>query len=184
MCAKVFSFLSFRLFLTPFSLQFYCSHVYDEMVCNVRQSLPPHSLFFFFLCLALIFCCNASNLAMCCQGVMRVLQYVAVYCSVLQCAASCFSMQRAAVCCSVLQCLQCVAACCSVLQRVAVCCSVLQCIAACCCILLWCVAVCCSVLQCAAVCCSVLQCVAVCCSVLQCVAVCCSVCHTRRESFV
>jgi len=46
----------------------------------------------------------------------RVLQRVAVYCSVLQCVA---------VCCSVLQC---VAVCCFVLQCVAVCCSVLQCV--------------------------------------------------------
>ena len=64
-------------------------------------------------------------------------------------------LQCVAVCCSVLQCvavlLQCVAVCYSVLQCVAVRCSVLQC-----------VAVCYSVLQCVAVCCSVLQCVAVC----------------------
>ena len=47
----------------------------------------------------------------------RVLQCVAVCCSVLQCVA---------VSCSVLRC---VAVCCSVLQCVAVCCSVLQCVA-------------------------------------------------------
>jgi len=83
-----------------------------------------------------------------------------------------------AVCCSVLQC---AAAWCSVLQCVAVCCSVLQCVVMCCrCVagasiekaerecMLQCAAVCCSVLQCVAVCCSVLQCVAMCCSVLQC----------------
>ena len=95
-------------------------------------------------------------------------------------------LQRVAVCCSVLQC---VAVCCSVFKgdyilRVRLHCvkhfeRLLQC-----------VAVCCSVLQCVAVCCSVLQCVlvsgttrrktfrmpvAMCCSVLQCVAVCCSV---------
>ena len=75
----------------------------------------------------------------------RVLQCVAVCCSVLQCVA---------VCCSALQC---VAVCC-VLRCVEVCCSVLQCVAVCCSVL--------SVLQCVAVCCSVLQCVAVCCSVL------------------
>ena len=46
----------------------------------------------------------------------RVLQCVAVCCSVLQCVA---------VCCSVLQ----VAVYCSVLQPFAVCCSVLQCVA-------------------------------------------------------
>jgi len=94
--------------------------------------------------------------AVCCS-VFRVLQYVAVYCSVLQCVAVCCSaLQWVAVGCSVLQC---VAVCCSdwndninqaVMQSVArlaaigrqpVCCSVLQC-----------VAVCCSVLQCGAVC--------------------------------
>jgi len=76
-------------------------------------------------------------------------------------------LQCVAVCCSVLQC---VAVCCSVLQCVSVLPvklvdeahldKMLQC-----------VAVCCSVLQCVAVCCSVVQCVAVCCSVLQCVSV-------------
>ena len=71
-------------------------------------------------------------------------------------------MQYVAVCCSVLQC---AAVCCSVLQCVAVCCSVLQCVAECCSVL-QCVAVCCSVLQCVALCCTVLQCIAVHCSVL------------------
>ena len=55
------------------------------------------------------------------KGLHRVLQCVAVCCSVLQCVA---------VCCSVLQC---VAVCRSVSQCVAVCCSVLQCVAVCCC---------------------------------------------------
>ena len=107
----------------------------------------------------------------------RMLQCVAVCCSVLQCDTVCW-------CCSVLQC---VAICCNVflgirigsssmlhgkrnrnkrthgqtggrssapvMQRVAECRSVLQC-----------VAVRCSAWQCVAVCCSVLQCVAVCCS--------------------
>jgi len=138
--------------------------------------------------------CNAYHVI---RFVERVMQCVAVCCSVLQCVA---------VCCIVLQC---VAMCCNVLQCVAVCCSVLQCascnqtssnladqhahpwvgVAMCCrvlqCFTVWstsrfysmlqCVAVCCSVLQCVAVYCSVLQYVAMCCSVLQCVAVCCSV---------
>jgi len=60
---------------------------------------------------------------------MRVLQCVAVCCSVLQCVAVCCSaLQCVAVCCSVPQC---VAVCYSVLQRVAVCCSVLPCVAVC-----------------------------------------------------
>ena len=109
-------------------------------------------------------------------------------------------LQCVAMCCSVLQCackgetecidkvLQCVTVCCNVMQCVAVCCSVLQC-----------VAVCCSVLQCVAewisshraprpslfqnpVCCSVLQCVAVCCSELQCVAARCTVMYGNRPS--
>ena len=58
------------------------------------------------------------------KGLHRVLQCVAVCCSVLQCVA---------VCCSVLQC---VAVCCSVSQCVAVCRSVLQCAAVCCSVLL------------------------------------------------
>ena len=65
-----------------------------------------------------------------------MLQYVAVFCSVLQC----------------------VAVCCSVLQRVAACFSVSQCVAVCC-IVLHCVALCCAVLQCVVVCRSVSQCV-------------------------
>jgi len=100
-----------------------------------------------------------------------VVQWIAVWCSVVQCVAVWYSM------------LQCDAGCCSVLQYVAVCCSVLQCDAVCCnvlqyiavyCSVYQCVAVCCSVQQCAAVCSSV-QDVAVCCSVYQCVAVCCNV---------
>jgi len=61
---------------------------------------------------------------------VRVLQRVAVCCSVLQ---------RVAVCCSVLQCaavcfsvLPCVAVCCRVLPCVAVCYRVLPCVAVCC----------------------------------------------------
>jgi len=123
--------------------------------------------------------------------VLLLVQFVSVWCSVLQCVAAC---------CSVLQC---VAVCCSVLQCVAVWRSVLQCGTVCCycCSVVQCVVVCCSVLQrgvvwCSvliavvvpanswpiaivleansymlSICCSVLQCVAVCCSVLQCVAV-------------
>jgi len=76
----------------------------------------------------------------------RVLQFVAVCCSVLQCVAiflqfsgglsslsfphpHLYRLIYVAVCCSALQC---VAVCCSVLQCVAVCCSVLQCDAVCC----------------------------------------------------
>jgi len=62
---------------------------------------------------------------------MRVLQCVAVCCSVLQCVVATFhgkeTNESVAVCCSVLQC---VAVCCSVLQCVAVCCRVLQCVVA------------------------------------------------------
>ena len=78
-------------------------------------------------------------------------------------------LQCVAVCCSVLQLSQCVAVCCSVLIQDGLSLIFQQCVASgsdss--------VAVCCSVLQCVAVCCSVLQCVAVRCSVVQCVAVC------------
>ena len=103
-----------------------------------------------------------------------MLQYVAVYFSVLQCVVDMIWHLRLVyrfVRCSVLQC---VALCCSVLQYVAECCSVLQCVAVCCgydmastpglpVYTLQCVAVYCSVLQCVAVCYSVLQCVAVYC---------------------
>ena len=68
-------------------------------------------------------------------------------------------LQGVAVCCSVLQC---VAVCCSVLQCVAVCCSVLQCVAVCCSVLQY-VAVCFSAFQFVTVLGSVLQCVALCC---------------------
>ena len=69
---------------------------------------------------------GAVRVAVCCSDTTayshmlayRVLQHVAVWCSVFQCVAC------VAVCCSVLQY---VAVCCSVLQCVAVCCSVLQC---------------------------------------------------------
>jgi len=71
----------------------------------------------------------------------RVLQCVAVCCSVLQCVAVCgkylLNLQVRHVCQSALQC---VAVRCSVLHCVAVCCSLSQCVE--------CVAVCCSVLQC------------------------------------
>jgi len=93
-----------------------------------------------------------------------VLQYFAMYCSVLhQRTGHQKHSGRAAgqgllpVCCNVLQC---VAVCGSVLQCVAMCCNALQC---------------CSVLQCVAICCcSVLKCVVVCYGVLHCVAVCCT----------
>jgi len=107
-------------------------------------------------------------------GSLRVLQCVAVCCSVLQAANS----QAHSVCCSVLQC---VAVCCRLPTHrltpcVTVCHSVLQCVAVCC--RVWqCVAVCDGVLhqscrspQCIAVCCSC-WCVAVCGGVLLCVAV-------------
>ena len=126
-----------------------------------------------------------------------VLQYVAVFCSVLQrvevwLPSAPIKMMLStlclthSVCCSVLRC---VAVCCSVLhsmlQCVSVCCRMLQCVAVCCSVL-QCVAMCCNELQCADADCddvkhpvhnsfSVLQRVAVCCSVLQCVAVCYSV---------
>ena len=57
------------------------------------------------------------------MGEVRVLQCVAVCCSVLQCVAVCCSvLQCAAVCCV----LQCVAVCCSVMKCAVVCCSTLQ----------------------------------------------------------
>jgi len=106
---------------------------------------------------------------------VQLFQCVAVYSGVFQhiqkrrCELHrvCCSVLYVAVCCSVLQC---AAVCCSVLQCVAVCCSVLQCVAVCCSVL-QCAAVCCSVLQCVAVCCCFLQCVSVCCSVCRCIPV-------------
>ena len=84
----------------------------------------------------------------------RVLQYVAVCCSLLHCVTVyCSMVQCVAVCYCIV--VQCGVVWCSVLQYAEVCCSVLPC-----------VAVCCSVWQCVALCCSVLQCVAVCCSAL------------------
>jgi len=83
----------------------------------------------------------------------KVLQCVAVWCSVLQCGA---------VCCSVVQC---VAVWCSVLQCGAVCCNVMSSRLARRCLANVSYEVR-SVLQCVAVCCNV--CLAVCCSVLQC----------------
>jgi len=112
-------------------------------------------------------------------------------------------LQCVAVCCSVLQC---VAVCCSVLQFIyarwhvrhanslevigQACCSVLHCVAVCYSVLQQYVCdvarerfdqsfshVFCSVLQCIALFCSVLQCVAVCCSVLQCY-----MCEVARET--
>jgi len=51
-------------------------------------------------------------------------------CRVLQCVAVCCSvLQSVAVCCSVLQC---AAVCCSVLQSVVLCCNMFQCVAVCC----------------------------------------------------
>ena len=110
----------------------------------------------------------------------RVVQCVAVCCSVLQLNTAVIERGRAralmgtntsvfddGVWCSVVQC---VAVCCSVLQCVAVCYNVLQCVvvhgSA-----LQCIAACYRVVQCVAVCFSVLQCMAVRCNVLQCVAV-------------
>jgi len=103
-------------------------------------------------------------------SVLRVLQCVALYYSMLQCIRdnmsdnlSTFALRFVAVCCRVLPC-------------VAVCCSVLQCLAVhCCAFMTTCLTAhllsTCSALHCVAV--SVLQCVAigVRCSVLQCVAV-------------
>jgi len=76
------------------------------------------------------------------SAIVRVLQCVTVYWSVLQCVAVCCSvLQYVAVHCSmeykqgkgaVIRSLQCVAVCCSVLQRVAAFCSVLQRVVVCC----------------------------------------------------
>jgi len=89
-----------------------------------------------------------------------MLQYVAVWCSMVQCVAVCCNGRIVNT--SIYYFQQHVGLallCCSVLQYVAVRCSALQC-----------VAVRYSALQCGAVWCSMLQCVAVCCSVVQCVA--------------
>jgi len=111
-----------------------------------------------------------------------LLQYVAVWCSVLQSFTvilmTCALIAPRPILLQVVY--TCVAACCSMLQCVtaycrsfAVCCSVLQCVAV---ILATCALIAprpilLQVMQmCVAVCCSVLQCVAACCSVLQCVA--------------
>jgi len=68
---------------------------------------------------------SANNTSPICLVLQCVLQCVAVFCSVLQCAAVSGSvLQCVAVCCSVLQC---VAVRDSVLQWAAVCCNVLQC---------------------------------------------------------
>ena len=102
---------------------------------------------------------------MCCS----VLQFVAVWCSVLQCVACCSVLQHVAVCCSVLQC---GIVCCNV-SRVAVRRSALvddartaydEALA------LGDLSMCCSLSQYVAECCCVLQCVAMCC-MMQCVAV-------------
>jgi len=109
------------------------------------------------------------QVAVCCS-VLRLLQCVAVFYSVLQHIAIARQTTRLhSAGCSALQC---VVACCSFLQRVAACCSALQRFS-----------VCCSVLQCVAVCCSVLQCVAACCSILQCVAACCYRSTDHRSLF-
>jgi len=62
---------------------------------------------------------------LCGEVCCSVLQYVAVWCSVVQCGAVCYSLEVlcGALCCCVFEC---IAVCCSVLQSVAVCCSVLQ----------------------------------------------------------
>ena len=132
-----------------------------------------------------------------CACDVRVLQRVALCCSVVQCVAVCCSETWSATHLDPL-CLwrTCVAARCTLLQRVAVCCSVLQWDLICnshgppvpvtyvCCSALHSVAVCCSVLQwdliCSSpgppvpvtyVCCNALHRVALCCSMCQCVAV-------------
>jgi len=106
-------------------------------------------------------------------SVARVLQRIAVCCSVLQCVAVCCSaLQCIAACCSVIDC-RVLPVYYSVLQYIwhvfAVCCSALQCVA------VWHVAM---RYPCSAVYYSVLTCAAVCSSVLQRVAVCSSA--TRR----
>ena len=136
----------------------------NTVFCSVLVTTRCVAVFFRVLqyvavcCSVFVACVAGALLAQQHSCQQGALQYVAGRCSVLQCAA---------VCCSVLQC---AVGCCSVPQCAAVCCSVLQCAAACC-----------SVLQCAAVCCSVLQCAAVCCSVLQRVAACCSVLQRVAE---
>jgi len=146
--------------------------------CNML--LHTHKIFWF-VCWCHTPGISSQRVAVCCS----VLQWIAMYCSVLQ---------RVAACCSVLQwnipvilvrldallsissqCVVC--ACCSVLQCFTACCSVLQCVAAClkrvaalldtaCCIALQCIAVHCSVLQ-------------VCVCVCVCVCVSCRVFHAR-----
>ena len=81
--------------------------------------------------------CGMSNVCATNLVGLRDMTLLAVYCSVLQCAAVCCSVvQRVAVWCSVLSCVavwcnvvQCGAVSCSVLQCVAVWCSVVQCVA-------------------------------------------------------
>ena len=113
--------------------------------CNTAQHIATHCNT---LQHAATHCNNSSDIhvihmeALCHLHYNTVLlQYVAMCCSMLQCAV--------AVRCSVLQC---VGVCWSVLYCVVVCCSMLQCVVVCCCSVLQCVAVCCSVLQCVAVC--------------------------------
>jgi len=119
-----------------------------------------------------------------CDHSRRVLQLVAVYCSVLQLVALCCSVLQLVVitqdaCCSSLQCvnvidmygdssenlLKILAV--MILLSLRSLLPVVRAITPACCA----TQVCCSVLQCDTVCCSVLQCVAGCCSVLQCVVV-------------
>ena len=80
-------------------------------------------------------------------GVERMLQCVAVCCSVLQCVAVCYSVLHRNYFSTTRgnsrhashqpRCRECVAACCSVLQRAAACCRVLQRVAVCCTLSLW-----------------------------------------------
>jgi len=153
-----------------------CGSVLQRVaICCLRYARPTSALQCFAVCCRVLHCvaacCSVSSML---SEARTTNACVAANCNMLQRVAVCYLryarpmrlLQCVAVRCSVLQC---VAVCCSVLQCVAMCCSVLQCVAVCC--LRYVRPR--SVLQCVAVCCSVLQYVAVCCSVLQCVAVCC-----------
>ena len=107
-------------------------------------------------CSVFVVCCSVLR----CVALCSVLQFFAMCCSVFR------VLQCVAVCCSVLQC---VAVCCSVYQCVAVLsisvnayisCSMVQCVAVCCSVIEVCQRI--HQLQCVAACCSVLRCVAVC----------------------
>jgi len=111
-------------------------------------------------CVAVCFvCCSVFHVLQCAAVCYRVLHYVAIGASACLCARKRL-LQCVAVCCSVLQC---VAVCSSMLQGIAVFCTRSVWVSVCthmCVAVCWqCIAVCCSVLQCATVCYSVLQCV-------------------------